>query len=61
MRLRRAGKNTQNYTKKDFDDWDSHDSVVSHLEPDILEYEVKWVLGSITVNEASGALFIRAI
>ena len=33
---------------------DNHDGVVTHLEPDILEYEVKWVLGSITMNKASG-------
>ena len=32
----------------------NHDSVVINLEPDILEYEVKWVLGSITANKASG-------
>ena len=34
--------------------WDNHDSVVTHLESDILECEVKWVLGSITTNRASG-------
>ena len=34
--------------------WDNHDSVVTHLEPDILECEVKWALGSITMNKASG-------
>ena len=33
---------------------DNHDGLISHLEPDILEYEVKWALGSITVNKASG-------
>ena len=36
------------------DDPDSHDGVITHLEPDILECEVKWVLGSITMNKASG-------
>ena len=47
--LRRGGKNTQkNYTKKD------HDGVINHLEPDILDCEVKWALGSITRNKASG-------
>ena len=34
--------------------WDNHNSVITHLEPDILECEVKWALGSITMNEASG-------
>ena len=33
---------------------DNHDGVITHLEPDILECEVKWVLGSITMNKASG-------
>ena len=52
--LRRGGKNTQkNYTKKSLNDPDNHDSVVTHLEPDILEGEVKWALGSITMNKAS--------
>ena len=49
--LRRGGKNMQNYTKKTFM---THDSVITHLEPDILECEVKWALGSITMNKASG-------
>ena len=41
--LRRGGKNTQkNYTKKDLHDQDSHDGVITDLEPDILECEVKW-------------------
>ena len=39
--------------KKDFHDPDNHDGVISHLEPDILECEVKWVLGSITMKKAS--------
>ena len=47
--LRRGGKNIQkNYTKKDLHDPDNH------LEPDILECEVKWALESITMNKASG-------
>ena len=37
-----------------FDDTDNHDAVITHLEPDILECEVKWVLRSITMNKASG-------
>ena len=39
---------------KDLHDPDNHDAVITHLEPDILECEVKWVLGSITLNKASG-------
>ena len=53
--LRRGGKNTQkNCAKKDLHDQDNHDGVTTHLEPDILECEVKWALGSITTNKASG-------
>ena len=52
---KRGGKNTQkNCTKKDFQDPDNHSGVIIHLEPDILECEVKWALGSITTNKASG-------
>ena len=40
--------------QKDLHDADNHDGVMTHLEPDILEYEVKWALGSITTNKASG-------
>ena len=51
-------KRWQEYTeelyKKDLHDPDNHDDVVTHLEPDILECEVMWVLGSITTNKASG-------
>ena len=51
-------KRWQEYTeelyKKDLHDPDSHNGVITHLEPDILEYEVKWALGSITTNKASG-------
>ena len=55
-RARRGGKNTQkNYTKKKKNhDPDNHDGVITSLEPDILECKVKWVLGSITKNKASG-------
>ena len=53
--LRRGGKNTQkNYTKKDHYNPDNHNGVITHLEPDILECEVKWALGRITTNKASG-------
>ena len=51
-------KRQQEYTeelyKKHLHDPDNHDGVITHLEPDILEYEVKWALGSITTNKASG-------
>ena len=51
-------KRWQEYTeelyKKDLHDPDNHDGVVTHLEPDILECEVKWALASITTNKASG-------
>ena len=40
--------------KKDLNDPDNHDGVITHLEPDILECKVKWTLGSITKNKASG-------
>ena len=40
--------------KKDFNDPDIHDGVIIHLQPDILECEVTWALGSITMNKASG-------
>ena len=52
--LRRDGKHTQkNYIKKDFNDPDNHNGVITHLEPDILKYKVKWDL-SIIMNKASG-------
>ena len=51
-------KKQQEYTeelyKKDLHNPDNHDGVITHLEPDILECEVKWSLGSITENTASG-------
>ena len=51
-------KRWQEYTeelyKKNINDPDNHDGVIIHLEPDILECEVKWALGSITTNKASG-------
>ena len=46
---------TENYTKKDLNDPDNHDGVITHLEPDILECKVKWALGSIAMNKASGS------
>ena len=51
-------KRWQEYTeelyKKGLNDWDNHNGVITHLEPGILECEVKWALGSITTNKASG-------
>ena len=51
-------KRWQEYTeelfKKHLYDLDNHDGVITHLEPDILECEVKWALGSITMNKTSG-------
>ena len=46
--------------KKGLNDPDNHDDVVTHLEPDFLEYEVMWTLGSITTNKASGGDRISA-
>ena len=61
MDLTQAGnikKRWQEYTeelyKKDLHDPDNHDDVITHLEPDILECEVKWALGSTTMNKVSG-------
>ena len=45
---------TEELCKKELNDSDNHDGVITHLEPDILECEVKWVLGSITMNKTSG-------
>ena len=50
-------KRWQDYTelyKRDLHNPDNHDGVITHLEPDILECEVKWALGNITTNKASG-------
>ena len=53
-------KRWQEYTeelyKNDLHDPDNHDGVITHLEPDILECEVKWALGSITTNKASDGI-----
>ena len=45
---------TEELYKKDINDTDKHDSMITYLEPNILEYKVKWALGSITTNKASG-------
>ena len=52
--IKRWQEYTEELYKKDLNDSDNHDGVVTHLEPDILEYEVKWALGNINVNKASG-------
>ena len=51
---------TEELNKKGLNDLDSHSSVVTHLEPDILEHEVNWVLGSVTTTKASGGERISA-
>ena len=51
---RRWQENTEELYKKDLHDPDNHSSMITHLEPNILECEVKWALGSITTNKASG-------
>ena len=54
--LRIGSKNIQkNYAKKDLNDPDNHNGVITHIEPDILECEVKWALGNITMNKTSGS------
>ena len=55
QKILRRGKNIQNCTKKDLHDPDNHDGVITHLEPNILECEVKLALGSTTMNKASGS------
>ena len=52
-KIKRCHKYTEVY-KRDHHDPDYHDCVIIHLEPDILECKVKWALGSITTNKASG-------
>ena len=52
--MKRWQEYTEELYKKDLQDPDNNNSVITHLEPDILECEVKWALESITVNKASG-------
>ena len=54
MDLTEAGEYTEELYKKDLHNPDNYDGVITHLERDILECEVKWALGSITMNKASG-------
>jgi len=51
---KRWQKYTEKLYKKDLQDQDNHDGVITHLEPDILECEVKWALRTIAMNKASG-------
>ena len=51
--IKRKWQDTKELYKKDLHDADNHDGVITHLEPDILEWKVKWALGSITTNKAS--------
>ena len=51
---KRGQKYTEELYKKDLNDLDNHNGVITHLEPDILDCKVKWALGSITTNKASG-------
>ena len=50
---RRWQEYTEDLYKKDLHDQDNHDGVITHLEPDILECEIKWALGSITMKKAT--------
>ena len=50
----RSQEYTEELYKKGLDDLDNHDGVITHLEPDILKCEVKWALGRIATNKASG-------
>ena len=53
---KRWQQHTEELYKNDLHDPDNYDAVITHLEPDILEYKVKWTLGSITTNKASGVM-----
>ena len=54
QKKKRWQEHTEELYRKDLYDPDNHDSVITHLKPAILECEVKWALGSITMNKASG-------
>ena len=58
--MKRWQEYTEKLYKKDLHDPDNHNGVITHLEPDILESKVKWALGSITMNKASGGNKIPA-
>ena len=52
--IKRWKESTEELYKKDLHDTDNHNGVITHLEPDLLECEAKWALGSVTTNKASG-------
>ena len=58
--IKRWQEYTEQLYKKDLHDPDNHEAVITHPEPDILECEVRWALGSITMNKASGGVRIPA-
>ena len=58
--IKKRGQEYTELCKKDLNDPDNHDGVTTGLEPDILECKVKWALGSITMNKASGGNRISA-
>ena len=59
--IKKWQKYTEELYKKDLHNPDNHDGMITHLEPGILECEVKWAIGSITMNKASGGDGIPAI
>ena len=58
--IKRWQEYTEELYKKDLQDPDNHDDEITHLEPDILECEVKWALGGITMSKTSGVVRIPA-
>ena len=58
--MKRCKEYTEELYKNDLNDPDNHDAIITHLEPDIQDCEVKWALGSITMNKASGGDRIAA-
>ena len=58
--IQRCQEYTEELYKRDLHDPDKQDGVITHLEPDILEFEVKWALGSITMSKDSGGDGIQA-
>ena len=59
--IKRWQEYTEELSKKDLHDPDNHNGMITHLEPDILECEVKWALGSITTNKASAAATAKSL
>ena len=57
--IKRWQEYTKELYKKDFHDQGNHNGVITHLEPDILECEVKWALETITTNKASGVMELQ--